>query len=505
MLSSDFETIWHWMSGEVLDLGMRSESIRHWALRQGKKQIFRNFLVKNSDNRPQKVQEMRYLALRNLLYSVDRALSDGRISARVRRAIVKNFISRVIIGEDDRMRPFREKHGYDPPSFVTISPTKKCNLKCKGCYAESCAANDETLSYSIVQRVIREKTEAWGSHFTVISGGEPLIYRSEGKDLFDLLRENQDNYFMMYTNSTLITPEVAGKMAALGNITPAISVEGWEKETDERRGRGVFRKIMQAMENLRAVGVPFGVSVTATRENAELILSDELMDFYFNEQGAVYGWIFQYMPIGRSFTVDLMVTPEQRRWMLEQELKLVYENRLFLVDFWNGGPMSVGCIAAGRPGGYFYIDWNGNIAPCVFFPYYIHNIHDIYGQNLSLTDVLESRFFRSIRDWQDKYAYDQPPEKVDNLFMPCSIRDHYDFASQAIEEFDAKPMDDNAAKAIEDKGYRERMLAYDKQICNLLDPIWEKEGFTPFSGLKEPAREATTLRQLNSKVAVPKR
>ena len=179
---------------------------------------------------------------------------------------------------------------------------------------------------------------------------------------------------MMYTNSTLIDREAARRMAELGNITPAISVEGWEKETDERRGAGVFRKIQRAMENLREAGVPFGVSVTGTRKNAETVLSDEFMDYYFRQQGAVYGWLFQYMPIGRSFDVDLMVTAEQRKWMLEKELRLIFERDLFLIDFWNGGPMSLGCISAGRSGGYFYIDWNGNVAPCVFFPV-LHREH----------------------------------------------------------------------------------------------------------------------------------
>jgi MoaA/NifB/PqqE/SkfB family radical SAM enzyme len=221
------------------------------------------------------------------------------------------------------------------------------------------------------------------------------------KDLFDLLGENQDNYFMMYTNGTLITREVAERMADLGNISPAISVEGWERETDDRRGKGVFRRVQEAMQNLRAAGVPFGISVTATRENAEVILSESFLDFYFGHQGALYGWIFQYMPIGRGFTADWMVTPEQRRWMLEQELTLLRDKKRFLVDFWNGGPMTLGCIAAGRPGGYFYVDWNGNIAPCVFFPYYVDNLYGIYANNLSLTDVLESGFFQTIIETGD--------------------------------------------------------------------------------------------------------
>lgn len=467
------KTVWRHIPLDALDRAIRLPWLRHLALRKGLKELYRYFMMENEDDRPWKIQEMRYVCVSNLLHSIERALSDGRIGARVRRSILENFVGRVLMTGNERRDAFRERYRRDPPSLLTVSPTKKCNLRCKGCYAASSAGNDESLSYPILARLIREKTEVWGSHFTVISGGEPLMYVSQGKDLFDLLGENTDNYFMMYTNGTLITREVAERMAELANITPAISVEGWEAETDGRRGRGVFRRIQEAMENLRAAGVPFGISVTATRANAETVLSEPFLDFYFEQQGAVYGWIFQYMPIGRGFTTDLMVTAEQRRWMLEQELKLLYEKKWFFVDFWNGGPMTVGCLAAGRPGGYLYIDWNGNIAPCVFFPYYVDNLYGLYDRGLSLTDALESGFFQMIRKWQDAYAYRRPGEKMGNLFLPCAIRDHYRFASHAIATCGAFPMDQDARSAMADREYRERMLNYDEQLKKWIDPVWK--------------------------------
>jgi len=165
---------------------------------------------------------------------------------------------------------------------------------------------------------------------------------------------------MTYTNGTLITKDVARRIAECGNISPAISVEGFEKETDARRGEGTHRRIITAMENLRNAGVPFGISITITKKNAHVALSDDFVDFYFNTQGAMYGWIFQYMPIGRGVATELMITPEQRLDLFKREQELIEETDLFLVDFWNGGLDSVGCLSAGRPGGYFYIDWSGN-------------------------------------------------------------------------------------------------------------------------------------------------
>ena len=469
-MSFNISTVWRYMSTEAIDTVLRSTPVRSWALRMGERQLYRRFVGYNPANFPLKMQQMRARAMTNLLHSVSKALADGRIAPQVRRSIVKNFLGKVVIGQQDRQRPYRTIHGINPPTFVTVSPTKRCNLRCLGCYANSSSLDGNTLPYSVFHRIIEEKRNEWGSHFTVISGGKPLMYRSEGKDLLDLFAEHPDNYFMFYTNGTLITERVAGRLAELGNATPAISIEGWEAETDARRGKGVFTRIKAAMENLKRAGVPFGISVTATRANAETVLEDRFMDYYFDELGAIYGWVFQYMPIGRSYTVDLMITPEQRRMMLNREMELVYEKNRFMIDFWNGGPMSVGCIAAGKAGGYFYIDWNGNIAPCVFFPYYLANINDLYRDGQTISAVLESDFFKKIRTWQQDYLHSK--DEVGDLFHPCPIRDHYDFAYETIREQKLHPLDENAAAALKDGEYRKRMIEYGKETGRILDPLW---------------------------------
>jgi MoaA/NifB/PqqE/SkfB family radical SAM enzyme len=178
-------------------------------------------------------------------------------------------------------------------------------------------------------------------------------------------------------------------MAKIGNLTPALSVEGWRELTDARRGSGVFDRVLAAMGRLRSAGVPFGISLTATRHNAEEILSDEFIDYFFEEQGALYGWIFHYMPIGRAFTLDLMPTPQQRLWMWKRSWEIIRERRLFLADFWNHGTLSDGCISAGRStgAGYMYIDWNGAVSPCAFVPYSPVNVKDVYKRGGTLNDI----------------------------------------------------------------------------------------------------------------------
>jgi MoaA/NifB/PqqE/SkfB family radical SAM enzyme len=461
-------------SVQLLDGLVRFKPFRNYLIRKGENVLHEKFVEENRDMVPTKVQKMRARAMENLLYSINRAIEEGRVSQHVRKRVLETFISNVLTGEKDRMRPFREKYGHNPPSFVTVSPTKKCNLRCTGCYAASSSDISNTMDYEVLSKMLWDKHNEWGSNFTVVSGGEPFMYKSGDKDIFSMFHEHSHNYFLVYTNGTLINEDTARKLAEAGNVTPAISVEGWEKETDERRGKGIFKQVLKAMENLRKYGVPFGISITATKHNAETVMSDEFMNYFFDEQGAIYGWIFQYMPIGRSYSVDLMVTPEQRERMLDRELNLIYNQDRFIIDFWNGGPLSLGCISAGKPGGYFYIDWDGNIAPCVFVPYAVDNLYDIYERGDTISAPLRSGLFSNIRRFQDTYLGWKTEKPTKNLFMPCPIRDHHSMVRTLIDKYEPKPLDNDAAAAVGDEEYHRRMIDYDRRLHERLDPKWEE-------------------------------
>jgi len=75
------------------------------------------------------------------------------------------------------------------------------------------------LAYSF-DRILREASDLWGMRFVVISGGEPFMYKSDGKDLLDMVEAHPDMYFLVYTNGTQIDRETAACMGELGNINP---------------------------------------------------------------------------------------------------------------------------------------------------------------------------------------------------------------------------------------------------------------------------------------------
>jgi len=452
---------------------VRHRRLRHAAIKLIEKKARRIIVEENEDNRPVQVQEDKLAYLVALLHSFDRAIERGLISRHVQDRLVETLMDKVFYwGEVSREA--RQRLGFSPPLFVLVSPGQRCNLRCQGCYACSDSASSAKLDWATFDRILTEKEELWGSYFTVISGGEPLMWEDDGKDLLDMAAQHDSNFFLVYTNGTLISKAVAERLAELGNVSPAISVEGFEAETDRRRGKGVHRRILQAMENLREVGVPFGISVTATRDNAEIITGDEFVNFYFDEQGAAYGWIFQYMPIGRKYTLDLMVTPEQRLKMWYRTRRLVRERKIFFADFWNSGTASNGCIAAGKPGGYLHITWNGDVTPCAFVPYSTVNIKDIYHRGGNLDDVLKCPLLMRIRRWQDDYGFAQPAEKTGNWLCPCIIRDHFGEFLAAARDSKAKPIDDEASAALADPEYHRGMIEYGREYGRLSGKIWKE-------------------------------
>jgi MoaA/NifB/PqqE/SkfB family radical SAM enzyme len=437
-----------------------------------------NSIVEKDDRNLKEVQEKKYHFMNSMLRSSVRNIEKGYFSKEVFKKLVQVLVENSFLNGQtysDKLEQFKQHYGEYPPNFIVLSPTQKCNLNCTGCYASSNAHTKPTLSYDMVDRIIHDARNKFHSRFVTISGGEPFMYKSQGKTLMDIFEKYNDMFFLVYTNGTLISPEIAERMSKAGNVTPAISVEGFEKETDERRGKGTHQKILQAFENLRNAGVPIGISVTATSKNEDILMEDEFYDYYFNELGATYMWEFQLMPMGRSNQAfDLMVSPEKRVKLYRKWEELIENKKYCVADFWNSGVLVNGCIAYGRRGGYFYIDWNGNIMPCVFVPYYVDNVYDLYNNGKNLVDALFSTFMKNGRQWI--YNYGQAsPENPNNWLMPCSIRDHYANFRENILPDHAKGETKEAEESLKDPNYYKTLVEYDKRLEELTEDIWEKE------------------------------
>jgi MoaA/NifB/PqqE/SkfB family radical SAM enzyme len=277
-----------------------------------------------------------------------------------RKKIISNFIiNQLLVGTNHR-KAFEAEKGFYPPDAMILSPTMRCNLNCYGCYSGSYPQED--LPFEVIDRVVGECKEM-GIHLVLMTGG--------------------------------------------GNVIPAISLEGFREETDGRRGKGQFDRISKVMDWLKEAGIFFAISTTQTSKNTDILTSDEFIDFLI-EKGCILLWNFHYLPIGRAPDLSLMTTPEQRNRTRERYAYFRATKPILMVDFWNDGCLTQGCIAGGRK--YFHVNARGDVEPCVFCHFASDNVKE-----KSLVEALNSPLFREFRSRQPF---------SENLFRNCPLIDH---------------------------------------------------------------------------------
>ena len=354
-----------------------------------------------------------------------------------------------------KVRENREKYGCNVPWVILMDPTSACNLKCTGCWAAE-YGHQLQLSNEELDRIITEAKEL-GIHFFVLTGGEPMVRK---KDILMLAEKHNDCAFHIFTNGTLIDEELCKEVQRLGNLSFALSVEGYAETNDDRRGQGVFEKVMHAMDLMKEHGLLFGTSICYTSKNYKVVTSDEFLQMLV-DKGAILSWFFHYMPVGKDASTDLLLTPEQREYMVER-VRFVRSRKcpikLFTLDFQNDAEFVGGCIAGGK--NYLHINPNGDVEPCVFIHYSSANIKEV-----SVLDALRQPLFMA-------YHNNQPFNK--NHLRPCPMLENPEKLQQMVHETGAKSTDLQSPESVEHLcGKCEQYATIWKEKA---DELWEKSG-----------------------------
>lgn len=321
-----------------------------------------------------------------------------------------------------KTRKAPEQYGCQIPWIILMDPTSACNLHCTGCWAAE-YGNRLNLSYEDLDSIITQGKEL-GIYFYMMTGGEPLVRKA---DIIRLCEKHNDCAFHAFTNGTLIDDAFCEEMRRVGNLTLSLSVEGFEEANDGRRGEGIFNKVLHAMDLLKAHGLLFGTSICYTRNNVDVVASDEFLDMLI-EKGCRFAWYFHYMPVGNDAAVDLLPTKEQREYMYHRirEIRAMEGGKpIFTFDFQNDGEFVGGCIAGGRF--YCHINPNGDVEPCVFIHYSNANIHE-----KSLLECLQQPLFQ-------EYQKEQPFNN--NHLRPCPMLENPECLQEMVARTGAKSTD----------------------------------------------------------------
>ena len=324
----------------------------------------------------------------------------------------------------------KKKHDINIPWIILVDPTSACNLKCTGCWSAEYGHLIQ-LSYEELDRIITEGEEL-GIYAWLMTGGEPLIRKA---DILKLAEAHPYSSFHIFTNGTLIDDAFCEEVVRLGNIAPSISLEGFEEVNDLRRGKGVFQKVMHAMDTMKKHKLLFGTSICYTSSNYKTVTSDEFLDMIISK-GVKYTWYFHYMPVGNDASTDLLLTPEQREYMYHRirEIRAMKGGKpIFAFDFQNDGEYVGGCIAGGR--NYCHINPNGDVEPCVFIHYSGANIKEV-----DLLTALKQPLFMAYRENQ--------PFNCNHL-KPCPMLENPEILQRMVHETKAHSTDLQSPESVE--------------------------------------------------------
>ncbi len=283
-----------------------------------------------------------------------------------------------------------EKQGEHIPPFLITSITSACNLHCAGCYARenhicSDGQSDGQLTAEDWGDIFKQSKEL-GISFILLAGGEPMMR----KDVLEKAAETPAILFPVFTNGTLINDDYIRLFDRARNLVPILSIEGAEKKTDERRGDGVYNKLVAAMDKIRENDLIFGASVTVTTSNLNEVFSDEFLSD-LQERGCKAVIYVEFVPV-TSDSRELAPQDKEREFMRKklQDVREKYDDIVF-VSFPGDEKTSGGCLAAGR--GFFHINPHGGAEPCPFSPY-----SDINVKNTSVREALHSKLFSSLQN-----------------------------------------------------------------------------------------------------------
>jgi len=199
------------------------------------------------------------------------------------------------------------------PTAGTLELTYRCNNNCVHCYCNLPAgdktAREEELAteqvFEIVDQIAKE-----GCLWLLLTGGEVFLR----EDALEIIRYCKQAGLLVtiFTNGTLITPEVADFLAEWYPLAVEITLYGATKDTYERVTRvpGSFERCRQGVELLLGRHVPVKLKAVLLQENWHEL---EQMQQYAKERSLMFRYDAHIFPRsdGTQEPLAHRLTPEQ--------------------------------------------------------------------------------------------------------------------------------------------------------------------------------------------------
>lgn len=222
------------------------------------------------------------------------------------------------------------------PISGTIEITHRCNLDCIHCYcnlpiSDKKAAQQE-LNYEEICDIINQVAQE-GCLWLCFTGGEPLIR----KDFIDIYAYAKNKGFIvtLFTNGTLITPEIANYLKRWPPFSVEISLYGITRDTYESVTRisGSFNRCMKGIHLLLERKLPLKLKTMVMTANLHEIWD---MKTYGQNLGVNYSYDVALNPRldGDKQPCQYRITPQEVVELDLEDRDRLREWKEFCKKFW---------------------------------------------------------------------------------------------------------------------------------------------------------------------------
>ncbi len=268
------------------------------------------------------------------------------------------------------------------PMNVIFELTYRCNLRCKHCYIPEANRHLSELTTEEIEDALEQLADLRCLYLT-FTGGEIFLR----PDIFRLSYKAKSLGFALkfFTNGTLITPQIADKIAELHPFTVEISIYGISSTTHDfvTKAKGSHLKSMEAIRLLAARGVRTKAKMPlmnhSFEEYAELMAECEALGVECRMDHSIVA-----MDDGDKSPLKLRTTDEQL-------FRVFTDKRISPKGDLPTAPAQL--CEAGR--NTLSINPNGDVVPCIQLPLSAGNI-----RQQSLREIWEgSPVMLRVRNW----------------------------------------------------------------------------------------------------------
>jgi radical SAM protein with 4Fe4S-binding SPASM domain len=162
------------------------------------------------------------------------------------------------------------------PLNGTIELTRRCNLTCSHCYNNLPTGDRQARATELTlaehERLLDQLVEA-GCLWLLYTGGE-IFVRPDFMEIY-LAAKNRGFLITLFTNGTMITPEIVEQLRTYPPFALEITLYGHTAETYEALTgvRGSYSRCLRGIELVRKAGLPLRLKTVAVSINKHEVLA----------------------------------------------------------------------------------------------------------------------------------------------------------------------------------------------------------------------------------------